>query len=84
MCSILNASVKNWSEMDFKYLSQEIGDLPEFTNKTECINMNTWAVLKGFLIKNYLIAVIFLVLQQMNVLMKKTIDMLLMFGIRLK
>ena len=62
MCSILNASVKNWSEMDFKYLSQEIGDLPEFTNKTECINMNTWAVLKGFLIKNYLIAVIFLVL----------------------
>ena len=62
MCSILNASVKNWSEMDFKYLSQEIGDLPEFTNKTGCINMNTWAVLKGFLIKNYLIAVIFLVL----------------------
>ena len=62
MCSILNALVKNWSEMDFKYLSQEIGDLPEFTNKTECIYMNTWAVLKGFLIKNYLIAVIFLVL----------------------
>ena len=62
MCSILNALVKNWSEMDFKYLSQEIGDLPEFTNKTECIHMNTWAVLKGFLIKNYLIAAIFLVL----------------------
>ena len=62
MCSILNALVKNWSEMDFKYLSQEIGDLPEFTNKKECIHMNTWAVLKGFLIKNYLIAVIFLVL----------------------
>ena len=46
--------------------------------------MNIWAVLKSFLMKIYLIGVNFLVLEKMNVSVKQTIHMLLMFKIHLE
>ena len=74
-----------WSDNGFKYLSQEFnGDLLELVKKKECIHMNISTVLKSFLKINYLIGVNFLVLSKMNALVKKTIHMLLMFGMCLK
>ena len=61
--SSLDALVKNLSDNDFKYLSQEFsGDLLKSVKQKEYIHMNMWTVLKFFLMINYLKDLNFLVL----------------------
>ena len=63
MNSSLDALVKNLSDNDFKYLSQEFsGDLLELVKQKGVYHMNLWTVLKSFLINNYLIDLNFSVL----------------------
>ena len=63
MNSSLDALVKNLSDNDFKYLSQEFsGDLLELVKQKGVYHMNIWTVLKSFLINNYLIDLNFSVL----------------------
>ena len=60
MNSSLDSLVKNLSDNDFKYLSEEFRG--KFLNlvKQKNISMNIWTVLKSFLKINYLIDVSFL------------------------
>ena len=63
MNSSLAPLVKNSSEMDFKYLSQEFSsDLLELVRQKGVYPCNYMDSLKKFLMKNYLIGVNFLVL----------------------
>ena len=63
MNSSLDTLVKNLSDNDFKYLSQEFsGKLLELVKQKECIHMNIWIVFKSFLKINYLIDLNFIVL----------------------
>ena len=50
MNSILDALVKNFSEINLNYLSQEFSsDLLELVKQKDCIHMNIWTVLKSFM-----------------------------------
>ena len=63
MNSNLNAMVKNLSEMDFKYLSQEYGcDLLELVKQKGVYPYEYMGSFEKFLMTNYLIGVNFLVL----------------------
>ena len=59
----LERLVKNFSENDFKYLTQEFGsENLEFLNKKMLILMSAWRVLKSVKKKNCLIKNVFTVL----------------------
>ena len=63
MDSILEALVRNLSDNDFNYLSQEFsGDLLELVNQKWAYPYEFMDSFKRFLMKNYLIGVNFLVL----------------------
>ena len=49
MSSSLDALVKNLSDNDFKFLSEEFsGEFLKLVKQKECIHMSIWTVLKGF------------------------------------
>ena len=86
MNSSLDALVKNSSDNDFKYLSQNFsGDLLELVKqKGVCPFVSIWTVFKKFSEVKLLDRCKFVSSLKMNVLVKKTIHMLLMFGISLE
>ena len=86
MNSSLDILGKNLPDNDFKHLSQEFngGTLKLVKQKGVYPYDNTQTILKSFLKNNYLIDLNFIVLYKMNVLVKKIIYMLIMFGICLK
>ena len=61
MNSSLGKLVKNLSDNDFKYLSEEFGskNLEHLKNKKVLILMSTWTVLKDLMMKNCLIKNVF-------------------------
>ena len=62
----LDSLVKNLSDNDFQYLSEEFSGkfqtIFKFSNKKECIHMSIWTTLKSFMKINCLINLSFLVL----------------------
>ena len=69
--SSLDALVKNLSDIDLKYLSQELsGDLFKLVKQKQCIHLNIWTY-GHFLEINYLIGINALVFLKMNVFVKK-------------
>ena len=62
MNSSLDLLVKNLSENDFKYLSEEFSsEFLKLVKKDVCIHMHIWTILRSFLKINYLMDVSFLV-----------------------
>ena len=85
MNSSLDALVKNLSDNDFKYLSQEFsGDLLGLIKQNGVYPYNLWTALKSLLKINYQANTNFLVLKmtillKMSILVQKTTQHLLMF-----
>ena len=85
MNSSLDALVKNLTDNDFKYLSQEFsGDLLELVKQKGVYPYECMDSFEKFSEDNYLIRINFLVVLKMNALVKKIIYMLLMFVMCLK
>ena len=85
MNSSLDVLLRNFSDNDFKHLSQEFsGYLLKLVNQKGVHPYEYNDSFEKFLKNNQLIDLNFIVLLKMNVLVKKIIYMLIMFGICLK
>ena len=85
MDSSLDVLLRNFSDNDFKHLSQEFsGYLLKLVNQKGVHPYEYNDSFEKFLKNNQLIDLNFIVLLKMNVLVKKIIYMLIMFGICLK